>query len=103
MKRFVLGLGVLALSAAAYADNGYRFEYQPAELGTAQGIVETHKRIEDTARQYCHGFYSNSRALGVLASCVKDVTAEIVSKVGNRRLTAYARTGHLDDDLLAGR
>ena len=93
-------LSVAAASATAKIDT---FAFSPAELSTLAGIEATHERIESKAQQFCRQVLRGTRGLSAMTRCVQAVTGEIVDRINDGRLTAYARTGRVDEALLAKR
>lgn len=105
MNKIASCLGTIILVGAAATANAEtdKFAFSPAELTTMQGIQSTHARIESKAQRFCREMLHGTRNLSGMTSCVRAVTNEIVDNIGDGRLTAYARTGRVDESLLARR
>ena len=100
MKKLALSLATLAFSAAAAAGDPV-FRFSPDDLTTLERIAATHERIEVTAQDYCREHLKGTRGVQPWRTCVSAVVDEIVGSIDDKRLTAYAETGTVDDDLLA--
>lgn len=103
-KTSSLALGTLLLAGAVSASAAPRvFQWSSAELSSLDGIVSTHQRIQNAARSYCQDRLHGTRGVWQMRTCVSAVTDEIVTSVGDARLTAYVRDGVVADDQLARR
>lgn len=103
MKLFACAFGALILSAAANADSMVRFQWSPATLTTLDGVIATHDRVQQTARSFCGTRLNGTRGAGRFAQCTAAVMDEIITRVNDQRLTAYATTGKVDAALMARR
>lgn len=101
--RLPIAAGALVIAAGAYAGEPERFQWSPSALSSMEGIVATHERIESQAARYCRAHLRGTRGLAAQSSCEKAVVSEIVERIGDQRLTAYANTGKVDAELLARR
>jgi UrcA family protein len=100
MKRLTLALGALVLAGAAAAEPT-PFQWSADDLVTLEGIAQTHQRIQAAANNFCRDHLRGSRGLSSRRQCIVAIEDEIVAGIGDRRLTAYARTGTVEQDLLA--
>lgn len=100
MNKLSLAAVALALSGTAFAEN-HAFQWAQQELTTLDGIAATHARIESEARDFCRAHIRGTPDLRTWRSCVEAVEEELVMRVNDQRLTAYARTGTVDKALLA--
>ena len=100
MKMFALALATLAFSAVAAAEDPV-FRFSPEDLTTLEKIAATHERIEATAESYCQDHLKGTRGVQPWRTCVAAVVDEIVASIDDQRLTAYAETGTVDEELLA--
>jgi UrcA family protein len=100
MNKLTLAIAALALSGAAAAED-HAFSWAPEDLVTLESIAATHTRIESAARDFCRDHTYGSPGLRVWRSCLQAVEEELVMKVNDQRLTAYANTGTVDKTLLA--
>jgi UrcA family protein len=99
-----LGSSLLCIAAGgALASETGRFEWSPSALTTAEGVVATHERIETHAARYCRAHLRGTRGLSLQARCERSVAEEIVERIGDRRLSAYAASGKTDGALTASR
>lgn len=97
MKRFStvlfsLGLatGLPVLAHAERDDTStYRLSYSTSDLSSADRVAELHARIEKTAREHCPSYFT-SRSISDTRNCVREVTGDLVKRINNPRLTAYA-------------
>ena len=91
MKKTFLSLVFLAISASAFAhsvDGRDRFNYSAADLSSPAAIEALHGKIERFARTYC-----NARQRTIFTGnrlCFTSVEEEVVEKINDARLTAYA-------------
>jgi UrcA family protein len=101
MTRIALTLAALTFATAAIAGDGPVFRWAPDDLTTLNGVAATHQRVEDTAKGFCKHYLRGTRGINLMRSCVSRVSSEIVAGVADPRLTAYAESGKVDDELLA--
>jgi UrcA family protein len=95
---------VLCFAAgSAFAGEAVKFQWSPSELRTLEGIEATHERVIDLAREVCRVHLRGTRGISRTISCVGAVADEIVERVNDQRLTAYATTGRVSAELLASR
>lgn len=99
MHKFALTVAALTFCGAAAADTSFR--WSPEELATLDGIAATHARVEAAARDYCRSHTRGTPDPHAWRTCVDAVSEEIVMAVDDQRLTAYAKTGKVDEALLA--
>ena len=91
MKRsMIAAVSVICMGAmtAQAKDTSYTLTYDDAELATQQGVAAVHERIEMVAKSYCPD-YSKVLNLSSVRSCVKEVTDDLVAKVGHPQLTQF--------------
>ena len=99
MKKTFLPLLFLALSASTFAHvvdgpdlrTKNHFNYSATNLSSPAAIAELHGQIARFAHRYC-----NSQRLSRISPpfrCFKHVEEEIVEKIDDARLTAYAANG----------
>lgn len=100
-KTFLPAALALLLSGGAVADT--TFQWQADDLATADRMVQTHQRIETTARNYCRELLFGTRDMTRRSQCLREVAGEMVSAIDDPRLTAYAKTGRLETSQLARR
>ena len=98
MKKIFLPLLFLAFSAPIFAHSVEgratdRFNYSAADLSAPATIAELHGQIERFARSYCNVRPGSVRDLSFLRLCSTRIEEEIVRKIGDARLTAYAVNG----------
>jgi UrcA family protein len=103
VKQLTVTLGSLLLAAAATAADRPVFRWSAEDLGTLDRIARTHERAQATAHAFCRDHLRGTRGVWLQRECVTAVVDEIVLSVDDQRLTAYARTGKVDEDLLARR
>lgn len=99
MNKLALAAAALTLSGAAAADTAFR--WSPEDLHTLEGIAATHERAEAAARDFCRNYTSGTPGISAWQNCLTAVTEEIIARVGDQRLTAYDKTGTVDESLLA--
>lgn len=103
MKRLILACGLVAASAGAVAGTEARFNWSAAELASADGVVATFERVQRFSNSYCREHLRGSKGIAWQMSCKTAVTEELLSKIGDQRLTVYAETGEVDAGTLAAR
>ena len=102
MNKIALTLAMLSLAGAAAASDRPVFRWAPEDLTTLERVALTHERVEEAARDFCQAHVNGTRGLRQWRACITAVEDEIVASVGDQRLTAYAETGTVDAELLAG-
>lgn len=100
MTRLIAFAAALLFSSTAFAGDQV-FRWSSQELASIDGIKSVHRRAEDQARAFCSEFLRGTRGLSRQARCFNEIVDEIVGSVNDQRLTAYAKTGRVDPDLLA--
>lgn len=72
-------IGGAAAAPLALAEESYTLSFEPAEVRSAEGMQRLHAQIRQVAKDYCPDYQvGNFREVN---SCVKDVSADLVSKV----------------------
>lgn len=97
----ILFVSCMAASTFAFAATEQKFTWSSVELGSAGGVVSTYQRVEQFAQGYCQKALSGTLGGQRFMACRVHVAKEVVSKIGDARLTAYAQTGKADSALVA--
>lgn len=91
MKRIQLLVFGLAYSVGAMAGD-FRFEYEPRELATVEGLHQVYDRLESEAHTYCRKRFPITDLVG-LRHCQNTAVGQTVEMIGNPQLVAYAADG----------
>ncbi|MEM7100048.1 MAG: UrcA family protein [Pseudomonadota bacterium] len=96
MKKVAILIAGILVTGNAWGDDRYSVSYSKEDLQTTHGVAALHARIKQIAQNHCPS-YKEVRNLGDNRRCVEDVMTDLVSKVNNPRLTAYAQNPQPSD------
>lgn len=87
MRRIFIAAVAFAWSAGAAAGD-FRFEYEPTELVTAEGVQQVYDRLESEANRFCRQRFSVADLVG-LRHCREVAIQGAMTKIGNPNLIAH--------------
>ena len=90
MYKVIAIIFTTAVSLNAWAnESNYAITYSHAELTTPVGVAAVHERLVQAGRDYCPS-YLQMKSHSAVASCVEGVVEDLVKKINQPALTAFA-------------
>ncbi|MEM7097838.1 MAG: UrcA family protein [Pseudomonadota bacterium] len=97
MYKTLLVCAVLICAPGTWADQSYTITYSQTELTTQSGVAVVHDRLVRAARNYCPG-YLQMKSHSAVDACVSGVVEDLIAKIDQPMLTAYAEMPESERD-----